>query len=942
MNRAPLRVVGCCFLAFGACTAKTSGNPGTGGNGANGGSGPIPGSGGSGGSSGNAGAVGSSGGAIGSSGGAIGSGGMADGGATGGAAGTAVVDAGPVDVPRQDAAIACNAPPMATPAPSIAGTWTFTPAGAAATQIQVPGGGWFKQGFNIASATYATRITVPALLPAGTPQTTLIEFGAVNHEAALSVDGMLVATNMTAFTPSVFDVTKFVTPGASHAISVVVRGRNAFTVGGKTVPDGANWSPNIAQGIFRSATVRVYPDVYVSDVFVRTSVASGTITYDVSVTNTSTRSRPLTLSGTLDSWNCDSISYPALPGASVTVAAGQTAKVTVGPVPWGLGPETYWWPNVPYQATYNARLHNLRVALQENGAVVHERLTRFGFREITQTRADAQNVYYFLNGVRVNVRGDSLNGMDYDSITTGPGPGDAFDTLPGFMPPSAGNGGWPQAVRNYQRLNYNVLRIHQEPGAPYTLDIADELGMMIIDETAIRGPSDQNFILGHDNMVNHARALVLRDRNHPSIIRWSQANEPNINATDSVQFERDLYAAITALDPTRPVSIDVSGPGTVYDAIVLPNFSVFGHYYMGLGVYTDEVGARPDRPYGQGEFVWPNDVTRQGMMWFATSTAAMRAKNASDIRPYTLLSGWAGVIPGTTTQMMRLEPTYPQGIINPPLFGEDNLPDPWSNPILMRQQRAFNPVLVADLPYWELNKMSNANGDWPVTLPALARNVDVARTLTIFNDTFSGTSISVVWEVHADSPTGAMSSTGTFAVNVPPPPPPPTRFKTPPGGGEPGLSPAPRKERGAPFFKTPPPLPPPPPRPRGGPKSLPAAPLFRGGTRRGGRTPEAEATTGISIFMLSRTSRRSPAATRAPGSTRICQTLLVTSARTATSPGARTMSASAASLPVPPAPASSSGGGGIDAQRSRSASNAVCWRCLNASIDAWFSRRNPR
>ena len=156
---------------------------------------------------------------------------------------------------------------------------------------------------------------------------------------------------------------------------------------------------------------------------------------------------------------------------------------------------------------------------------------RFGFRESTQN-----GEHYHLNGVRLNFRGDSLQGANYDRIDNG-GKGDAYDTLPGFLPPSTGNGGWPQAVDNYQRLNYNVVRIHQEPASPYMLDVADELGLMIIDETAIRGSSrPQNFDAGRANMVAHARALVLRDRNHPAIIRWSQVNEPNFADFDSEQF----------------------------------------------------------------------------------------------------------------------------------------------------------------------------------------------------------------------------------------------------------------------------------------------------------------------------------------------------------------------------------------------------------------------
>ncbi|MFD1046602.1 hypothetical protein ACFQ1S_14080, partial [Kibdelosporangium lantanae] len=48
---------------------------------------------------------------------------------------------------------------------------------------------------------------------------------------------------------------------------------------------------------------------------------------------------------------------------------------------------------------------------------------RFGFRESTQN-----GEYYYLNGSRVNYRGDNLQGADYDRINNG-GKGDAYDTL---------------------------------------------------------------------------------------------------------------------------------------------------------------------------------------------------------------------------------------------------------------------------------------------------------------------------------------------------------------------------------------------------------------------------------------------------------------------------------------------------------------------------------
>jgi len=56
-----------------------------------------------------------------------------------------------------------------------------------------------------------------------------VDLNFVTQQATLSVDGKEVATNTTSFTPSVFDVTKFVTPGKQHAISVLVKGGGGRT-----------------------------------------------------------------------------------------------------------------------------------------------------------------------------------------------------------------------------------------------------------------------------------------------------------------------------------------------------------------------------------------------------------------------------------------------------------------------------------------------------------------------------------------------------------------------------------------------------------------------------------------------------------------------------------------------------------------------------------------
>ncbi|MFD9357284.1 RICIN domain-containing protein [Streptomyces sp. NPDC060031] len=639
----------------------------------------------------------------------------------------------------------------------LAGTWSFTPKGRSATSITVPGGGWYKQGFtDVNEATYSRTVTVPN---SGQPQSVWIEFGAVNHQATLSVDGQVVATQTTSFTPSNFDISAFAAPGTTHTISVNVKGRYALMQGNKTlVPDAADWSEAVPQGIFRSAFMRVYPAVYVSDAFVRTSVAHQTLTYDVSVTNTSGSSRSVTLTGALTSDSGGSFNYPSLPSRTVTVAAHSTAKVTVGPVAWNLGSASYWWPNVPYRAGYRAQLHRLSVQASTDDGRTSDATYRFGFRDTTQN-----GEYYYVNGVRVNFRGDSLQGADYDRIDNG-GKGDAYDTLPGFLPPSAGNGGWAQAVDNYQRLNYNVVRIHQEPGSPYMLDVADEMGLMVIDETAIRGTcSCQDFVAGHDNMVNHAVALTLRDRNHPAIIRWSQSNETDISSFDSESFEKDLYAAMNGNDGTRPVSVDTAWNTNPYPSLLNGNFAVFSHYLDGIGAYGEARTSLAGRPDGEGEYVWNKSNTKQGFEWFATATIAKRAMDASDLRPYTLLSGWAGFVPGVrSTDFVPEEGGHP-------VYGEDNLSAPWSNPQIQRIQAAFNPVAAIDLPYWSASGRSDKDGTFPLpeAVASYSHNSTVTRNVTVFNDDVSGTSVGFNWTARLDRPDGAVIASGSEPLTIP-------------------------------------------------------------------------------------------------------------------------------------------------------------------------------
>ena len=93
------------------------------------------------------------------------------------------------------------------------------------------------------------------------------------------------------------------------------------------------------------------------------------------------------------------------------------------------------------------------------------------------------------------------------------------------------------------------------------LDVADEMGLMIQDETGhpwLEQPGELHH--GRENMIKHLADLVKRDRNHASVLRWSQANEPRVvffnNPGAGPEFDEALYQTVMALDQTRPISTD--------------------------------------------------------------------------------------------------------------------------------------------------------------------------------------------------------------------------------------------------------------------------------------------------------------------------------------------------------------------------------------------------
>lgn len=111
---------------------------------------------------------------------------------------------------------------------------------------------------------------------------------------------------------------------------------------------------------------------------------------------------------------------------------------------------------------------------------------------------------------------------------------------------------------------FNSIRCAHNPPSQAFLDACDRLGILVIDEAfdMWRKPKwPQDYNLYFDQWwQKDIESMVLRDRNHPSIIMWSTGNEiPERGEPEGVETSRMLAEYVRNLDPTRPVTSAVNG-----------------------------------------------------------------------------------------------------------------------------------------------------------------------------------------------------------------------------------------------------------------------------------------------------------------------------------------------------------------------------------------------
>lgn len=361
-------------------------------------------------------------------------------------------------------------------------------------------------------------------------QRVVLRFDAATHRAVVWVGDTEVAEHEGGYTPFEADITDLVEPGAEIRITAAVDN----TLHWQSIPPGVvEDTPTGKQqiywhdffnyaGLHRSVWLYSRPAAHVSDVTVVTGLdgTAGTVDYRVEATGADglgVRVRLLDAEGT-----------------EVADGTGGSGILTVADVrPWRPG-EGY--------------LYDLAVELVAGEEIVDSYTLPVGVRTV-----EVRGTRFLINGEPFYFTGF---GMHEDHPVAGKAHVDAF------------------MANDFALLDWigaNSFRTSHYPYAEEVLDYADRHGIVVIDETAAVGLNmglgggifgGQGYQTYSPQTVNDAtrevhaqaiRELVARDKNHPSVVLWSIANEPESDTDAARAYFEPLFALTKQLDPTRPV-----------------------------------------------------------------------------------------------------------------------------------------------------------------------------------------------------------------------------------------------------------------------------------------------------------------------------------------------------------------------------------------------------
>lgn len=369
-----------------------------------------------------------------------------------------------------------------------------------------------------ATGFYRRTINIPATWK---DKRVFVHFDGVYSAAVVWVNGKYVGYSQSSNTDAEFDITGFVETGDNQLSVRVYRWCDGSYLEGQDM-----WH---LSGIHRDVYLVAMPKVFVADHYITSSLSSdatsGSMTVKMKVDNRDNVSATKTLQVSLLDRDGKQIG-----SGTQTYTGTSTDEKTI--TLSGLSSLHPWSAEDPYLYTV------VVTQKDENSTEEMAFSTKYGFRNITKS------------GNLININGKRVYFKGVNTQDTHPEYGRAID-METMM----------KDLTMMKKANVNTVRTSHYPRQPKMYAMMDALGFYVMDEADVECHYNQNLSSNSSwitAMDDRTKRMVLRDRNHPSVIFWSLGNECGGGSNFST-----TYNTCKNLD-SRFVHYEGAGSGTNY------------------------------------------------------------------------------------------------------------------------------------------------------------------------------------------------------------------------------------------------------------------------------------------------------------------------------------------------------------------------------------------
>ena len=374
--------------------------------------------------------------------------------------------------------------------------------------------GWYRKMINIPASDLGKYIA--------------LQFDGIFRNAQVWFNGFYMGTESSGYATQVYDVTEYVNYGGDNLICV----RADATLEEGWFYEGAGIYRDV--WLVKTAAVGVAPFGTFVYADLKQPYDQAVIHVETEVNNHSLTTLQCEVSHRL--LDADGREVAKSAPSTVTLKAKQTLNSQLSTM--NLNAPHLWSPADPY-------LYKVETTVKVDGRVTDVYETTTGIRDI---EFDADRGF-LLNGQPLKLKGVNLH---QDHAGVGAAIPDALQA-------------W--RIRQLKKIGCNAYRASHNPMTPALLDVCDREGILVIDENRLTGINEEHLRL--------LERMIKRDRNHPSVILWSDGNEEwgMENTVQGTRIAASMREYTRLLDPTRHSTIANAGGGEMIKGLDVVGFN---------------------------------------------------------------------------------------------------------------------------------------------------------------------------------------------------------------------------------------------------------------------------------------------------------------------------------------------------------------------------------